>query len=83
MTRVAFTFDDFTFKSLRRVTSRGGFTSMGSALGASIELQKVLQTEVAGGFSELIVRDGEGHEKRVVIPSINRLTRVDSQPVKL
>ena len=75
MTRVAFTFDDLSLKSLRKITSRGGFASMGSALGASIDLEKVLQTEAAMGFSELIVRDRGNGEKRIVVPSIWRLVR--------
>lgn len=74
MTRVAFTFDDQNFQSLKSVTANGGFTSMGSALRESIELSRILQEESENGFSELLICNGR-QVRQILVPSIERMHR--------
>lgn len=71
--RVIFTFDDSSLKSLQKVTNTGGFKSLATAVRDSVQINEVLQQQVADGFSEIVVRNPKTKkEKTLVIPSLQK-----------
>jgi hypothetical protein len=79
--RVVFSFDENSLSALNTVKKRGGFTSLGSAVRESIQLNEFLQDQAAKGFSEIVLRDPESQkEKTIMIPSLQKLAK-DKDPV--
>jgi len=84
-TEIAFDYDADSLALHRRITARGGHSSMGVALRESIVVQEALQDAVLEGFTELLVRkpetlssfflDTPRREKEIIVPSLQRLAR--------
>lgn len=75
--RVIFTFDDNSLKSLEQVKSTGGFTSLATAVRDSVQINEVLQQQVAEGFNEIVVRNPKTKkEKTLVIPTLQNVKPV-------
>ncbi len=74
--RVVFTFDDRSYESLKNIQERGDFSSMGTAVRESIQLSEILQDQVSQGFSEVVLRNPQtSQEKVLIIPSLHRSAR--------
>ena len=70
--RVVFSFDERSFESLQKIREQGRFASMGEAVRESLQINKALQSQATQGFSEIVVRNPETREERViVIPSLH------------
>jgi Arc/MetJ-type ribon-helix-helix transcriptional regulator len=70
--RVIFSFDERSLESLQKMTEQGRYPSMASAVKDSLQISNALQSQAAQGFTELIVRNPETNEERViVIPSLS------------
>lgn len=65
--RVVFTFDDRSLSSLKDLVEQGQFSSMADAVRDSVALNRALQTQVKRGFTEVIVRDPDTGEERVMV----------------
>ena len=77
--RVVFTFDEGSLDSLKQVQARGDFPSMGTAVRDSIQLSEILQDLVAGGFSEVVLRNPRtNQEKTLVIPSLQKIAKASA-----
>lgn len=69
--RVIFTFDERSFDSLQKITERGGFSSMADTVRESLQINRALQSQANQGFTEVVVRNPEtGEERVVVIPNL-------------
>ena len=69
--RVVFTFDERSLESLKTMTDQGNYQSMASAVKDSLQISRALQSQSEQGFSEIIVRNPETNEERViVVPSL-------------
>ena len=74
--RVVFTFDKSSLDSLRRVQSRGEFSSMGTAVRDSIQLSEIFQDLVAQGYTEVLLRNPDTNkEKTLIIPSLQKVAK--------
>lgn len=72
--RVAFTFDDRSFKTLAQMTEEGQFGSMADTVRESLQISRALQSQAKQGYSEVVMRNPEtGDERVVVIPRLNEL----------
>ncbi|MGA7793075.1 MAG: hypothetical protein WCA19_08550 [Candidatus Acidiferrales bacterium] len=70
--RVMFSFDERSLESLQRIRDQGRFSSMGEAVRESLQISRALQSQASQGFSEIIVRNPETKEERViVIPTLH------------
>jgi hypothetical protein len=71
--RVIFTFDDRSFDTLQRITEQAGLSSMAESVRESIQINRALQDQAARGFTEVVVRNPDTREERViVIPNIQQ-----------
>jgi Arc/MetJ-type ribon-helix-helix transcriptional regulator len=69
--RVVFTFDERSLDSLERLTEQGHFSSMADTVRESLQISRSLQSQAEQGFTEVIVRNPETKEERVlVIPNL-------------
>jgi hypothetical protein len=69
--RVVFSFDDRSLESLERITEQGRFPSMANAVRESLQISRALQVQAEQGFTEVVVRNPETKEERVmVIPKL-------------
>ena len=69
--RVVFSFDERSLESLKRITDQGGYSSMANAVRDSLQISKALQAQSDQGFTEVVVRNPEtGEERVIVIPSL-------------
>lgn len=74
--RVAFTFDERSLTTLRKMTEEGNFSSMADTVHKSSQISRTLQTQAQQGFTEIIVRDPETEEERMlVIPSLQSIPK--------
>jgi len=74
--RVAFTFDERSLTTLREMTEEGNFSSMADTVRESLQISRALQTQAKKGFTEIIVRDPESEDERVlVIPSLQSMPK--------
>lgn len=74
--RVAFTFDERSLTTLEEMTDEGNFPSMGDTVKESLQISRALQTQAKKGFSEIIVRNPEtGEERIIVIPFLQSVTK--------
>lgn len=74
--RVAFTFDDRSFKTLEQMTESGNFSSMAETVRESLEISLALQNQAKKGYIEVIMRNPEtGEERVVVIPRLHDLDK--------
>lgn len=69
--RVVFTFDERSLANLREMVEQGHFGSMADAVRDSLAVNRALQQQVQKGFSEIVVRDPDTKEERVmIIPTV-------------
>ena len=69
--RVVFTFDERSLATLKEMVEQGQFGSMAEAVRESLAVNRALQGQAKQGFTEVIVRDPETNQERVmVLPSI-------------
>ena len=65
--RVVFSFDDRSLESLKEITEKGRFPSMANAVRDSLQISRALQQQAGRGFTEIIVRNPETKEERVIV----------------
>ena len=69
--RIVFTFDERSLGSLEQVKVKGGFSSLGTAVRESIQINEALHDQASEGFSEVVVRNPKTkQEKTIVISSL-------------
>jgi hypothetical protein len=74
--RVAFTFDERSLSTLESMTDEGHFSSMADTVRESLAISHALQSQALNGFTEVIVRNPQtGEEKVVVIPYLLSLPK--------
>jgi Arc/MetJ-type ribon-helix-helix transcriptional regulator len=74
--RVVFSFDERSYDSLQQIKDRGRFSSMGEAVRESLQISRALQSQASQGFSEIVVRNPETKEERViVVPNLQAASR--------
>jgi Arc/MetJ-type ribon-helix-helix transcriptional regulator len=70
--RVVFSFDDRSLESLERMTKQGKYPSMANAVRDSLQITRALQSQAERGFTEIIVRNPEtGEERVIVVPELH------------
>jgi len=65
--RVVFTFDERSLDSLKRITEQGHFGSMAGAVREALQISRALQAQAQEGYTEIIVRNPETKEERVIV----------------
>jgi Arc/MetJ-type ribon-helix-helix transcriptional regulator len=65
--RVVFTFDERSLESLKRMTDQGRYPSMANAVKDSLQISRALQNQAEQGYTEIIVRNPETNEERVIV----------------
>ena len=65
--RVVFTFDERSLESLKRMTDQGRYPSMANAVKDSLQISRALQSQAEQGFTEIIVRNPETNDERVIV----------------
>jgi Arc/MetJ-type ribon-helix-helix transcriptional regulator len=69
--RVVFSFDERILDSQEKHTEQGRFSSMAETVRESLQISRALQSQASQGFTEVIVRNPETNEERVlVIPTL-------------
>lgn len=69
--RVVFSFDERSFESLEKLTEQGRTGSMANTVRDALQVNRALQTQAQNGFTEVVVRNPETNEERVlVIPNL-------------
>src|ERR1700736_59653 len=69
--RVVFSFDERSLESLQKLTEQGRFSSMADTVRESLQISRALQSQAGQGFTEVLVRNPETDEARVlVIPTL-------------
>jgi Arc/MetJ-type ribon-helix-helix transcriptional regulator len=72
--RVTFTFDERSLDTLEDMTEEGKFSSMAETVRESLQIGRALQSQAKKGFKELIVRNPDtGEERVIVIPHLESL----------
>ncbi|MGA3178978.1 MAG: hypothetical protein ABSF38_01400 [Verrucomicrobiota bacterium] len=65
--RVVFTFDERSLESLEQLKSQAKFNSLADAVRSSLQVNRALQQQKEQGYSEVVVRNPETKEERVLI----------------
>jgi hypothetical protein len=74
--RVVFRFYERSYDSLQQIKDRGRFSSMGEVVKESLQISRALQSQASQGFSEIVVRNPETKEERViVVPNLQTAAR--------
>lgn len=74
--RVAFTFDVNSLEALEEMKEEGHYSSLAETVRDSLQINRALQTQAKKGYNEIIVRDPEtGNERVLIIPSLQSLSR--------
>ena len=69
--RVVFSFDERSFESLEKLTEQGRTGSMANTVRDSLQVVRALQTQAQNGYTEVVVRNPDTNEERVlVIPNL-------------
>jgi hypothetical protein len=69
--RVVFTFDERSLDSLKKITEQGKYGTMAETVRGSLQINRALQDQQARGFTEVVVRNPDTKEERVlVIPNL-------------
>lgn len=69
--RVVFSFDQRSLEGLQQLTEQGHYSSMAETVRDALQVSRALQSQAVGGFTEVLVRNPETNEERVlVIPSL-------------
>jgi Arc/MetJ-type ribon-helix-helix transcriptional regulator len=70
--RVVFSFDERSLESLQKLTDQGRFSSMADTVRESLQISRALQGQAQQGFTEIVVRNPETNDERVlVIPNLH------------
>jgi metal-responsive CopG/Arc/MetJ family transcriptional regulator len=65
--RVVFTFDERSLDSLEKLKEHARFDSLAEAVRNSLQVARALQQQKVQGYTEVIVRNPESKEERVVV----------------
>ncbi|MBN8603427.1 MAG: hypothetical protein J0M26_20495 [Planctomycetes bacterium] len=65
--RVVFSFDERSLESLQKLTVQGRFSSMADTVRESLQISRALQSQAGQGFTEVLVRNPETSEERVIV----------------
>lgn len=65
--RVVFSFDERSLESLQKLTQQGRFSSMADTVRESLQISRALQSQAGQGFTEVMVRNPETSEERVIV----------------
>ena len=65
--RLVFTFDERSLESLEKIKQQGRFSSLADAVRQSLQISKALQAQGQQGYKEVIVRNPETKEERVLV----------------
>ena len=65
--RVVFTFNERSLDSLQRMKEAVRFRSLGETVRESLQISCAIQEQAKQGFREIIVRNPETNEERVII----------------
>lgn len=69
--RVVFTFDDRSLRSLEDIRDQGHFRTLADTVRNSLQINRALQEQAQQGFSQIVVRNPQTNEERVlVIPNL-------------
>lgn len=72
--RVIFSFDEHSLESLERLKEQGHYDSMAEAVRDALQINRALQSQAARGFTEIIVRNPNTKEERmIVVPRLEPL----------
>ena len=75
--RVVFSFDERSLNSLKNITEQGHFASMADSVRESLQISRALQVQAGQGYTEVVVRNPETNEERVVvIPSLQPSSKI-------
>ena len=73
--RVVFSFDERSLESLKKLTEQGRFSSMADTVRDSLQISRALQSQAQHGYTEVILRNPDTNQERVlVIPSLQLST---------
>jgi hypothetical protein len=68
--------DERSLDSVERLTEQGHFSSMAATVRESLHISRALQAQAEQGFTEVIVRNPETKEERVMtIPNLRPSSR--------
>ena len=74
--RVAFTFDVNSLEALEEMKEEGHYSSLAETVRDSLQITRSLQKLAKRGYSEIIVRDPETEEERLlIIPTLWSLSQ--------
>jgi hypothetical protein len=74
--RVVFTFDERSLESLERLKEQAKFSTLAEAVRDSVQLRRALQQQAEAGFVEIVLRNPDTKEERVVVvPSLQPVRR--------
>ena len=65
--RVVFTFDQRSLDSLEKLKEHARFDSLAEAVRNSLQVARALQQQKEQGYTEVVVRNPESKEERVVV----------------
>jgi len=65
--RVVFTFDERSLESLEKLKDQARFNSLADTVRNSLQVSRALQQQKDQGYTEVIVRNPETKEERVLI----------------
>jgi hypothetical protein len=65
--RVVFSFDERSLDSLEQIKQEGRYGSYADAVRDSLKISRALQHQSEQGFTEVIVRNPESGEERVMV----------------
>lgn len=69
--RVVFTFDERSLQSLEEIKERGRFRTLADTVRRSLQVNRALQAQAEQGFREIVVRNPQTNDERVlVIPDL-------------
>jgi hypothetical protein len=74
--RVVFSFDERSLESLQKIKEQGHFASMGEAVRESLQISRALQSQANQGYSEIVVRNPDTGEERVIVVPALQVTAV-------
>jgi len=78
--RVLFTFDPRNYNNLRELTDSGGFQSASDAVRDALHVARFLQLQAQQGFTEVLVRNPQTNQERVIaLPYLGLLTPDERQ----
>jgi hypothetical protein len=77
--RVVFSFDERSLESLQKLTEQGRFSSLADTVRESLQISRALQSQAGQGFTEVVVRNPETNEERVLVIPTLQSTAAKSQ----